>query len=261
MLTPRGLGRIWWRSHVMVAFLCKHVHYNDVIIARHSVWNHQPHDCFLNRLFRHRSKKASKLRVTGLFAGNFPAQMASNAENVSIWWRHHEIWQHKPLSFYIQPISLNIFHRNSNSVEISFCSHFDPVKEIATNFAHFAELCSRGMCKMSPSECQLLDDDDIKWKHFPRYWPFVRGIHRSPVNSPHKGQWRGVLMFTLICTWTNGWVNNRYVGYLISHRTHYDVNVMEFHVQGVSKTVNPFKHLYFMNQSTHLQKIKLKLKA
>ena len=43
-------------------------------------------------------------------------------------------------------------------------------------------------------------DDVIKWKHFPRYWPFVRGIHRSPVNSPHKGQWRGALMFSLICT-------------------------------------------------------------
>ena len=41
-------------------------------------------------------------------------------------------------------------------------------------------------------------DDVIKWKHFQRYWPFVRGIHRSPVNSPHKGQWRGVLMFVLI---------------------------------------------------------------
>ena len=42
-------------------------------------------------------------------------------------------------------------------------------------------------------------DDVIKWKHFPRYWPFVRGIHRSPVNSPHKGQGRGALLFTLIC--------------------------------------------------------------
>ena len=40
-------------------------------------------------------------------------------------------------------------------------------------------------------------DDVIKWKHFPRHWPFVRGIHRSP-NSPHKGQWRGTLMFSLI---------------------------------------------------------------
>ena len=64
-------------------------------IGRDSVSNHQPHDCFINRLFRHRSKKTSKLRVTGLCAGNsqeageFPAQMASNAENVSIWWRYH----------------------------------------------------------------------------------------------------------------------------------------------------------------------------
>ena len=40
----------------------------------------------------------------------------------------------------------------------------------------------------------LEHDDVIKWKHFPRYWPFVRGIHRSPVNSPHKGQWCGALM-------------------------------------------------------------------
>ena len=42
-------------------------------------------------------------------------------------------------------------------------------------------------------------DDVIKWKHFPRYWPFVRGIHRCPVNSPHKGQWRGALMLSVIC--------------------------------------------------------------
>ena len=63
--------------------------------GRDSVSNHQPHDCLLNRLFRRRSKKTSKLRATGLCVGNspgtgeFPAQMASNAENVSIWWRHH----------------------------------------------------------------------------------------------------------------------------------------------------------------------------
>ena len=64
-----------------------------------SVSNHQPHNCLLNGLFRCRSKKTWKLRVTGICAGNspgtseFPAQMASNMENVSIWWRHHEnIW-------------------------------------------------------------------------------------------------------------------------------------------------------------------------
>ena len=69
-------------------------------------------------------------------------------------------------------------------------------------------------------------DDVIKWKHFPRSWPFVRGIHRPPVNSPHKGQWRGALMFSLICVWINGWVNNREAGDLRRHRGHYDVIVM-----------------------------------
>ena len=55
-------------------------------------------------------------------------------------------------------------------------------------------------------------DDVIKWKHFPRYWPFARGIPRSTVNSPHEGHWRGALMFSLICAWINGWVNNRKAG-------------------------------------------------
>ena len=63
--------------------------------GRSSDSNHQPHGCLLNRLFRRRSRKTSKLRVTGLCVGNSPgtgefsAKMASNAENVSIWWRHH----------------------------------------------------------------------------------------------------------------------------------------------------------------------------
>ena len=72
----------------------------------------------------------------------------------------------------------------------------------------------------------LTHDDVIKWKHFPRYWPFVRGIHRSPVNSLHKGQWRGALMFTLICARINGWINNRKAGDLKRNRAHYDVIVM-----------------------------------
>ena len=69
-------------------------------------------------------------------------------------------------------------------------------------------------------------DDVIKWKHFSRYWPFVRGIHRSPVNSTHKGQWRGALMFTLISARINGWVNKREAGDLGHNRAHYDVIVM-----------------------------------
>ena len=69
-------------------------------------------------------------------------------------------------------------------------------------------------------------DDVIKWKHFPRYWPFVSGIHRSPVNSPHKGQWHGALMFSLISAWINAWINNRDAVDLRRHRAHYDVILM-----------------------------------
>ena len=64
-----------------------------------------------------------------------------------------------------------------------------------------------------------IHDDVIKWKHFPRHWPFVRGIHWCPVNSPHKGQWRRALMFTLICARINGWVNNREAGDLRRYRS------------------------------------------
>ena len=70
-------------------------------------------------------------------------------------------------------------------------------------------------------------DDVIKWKHFPRCWPFVRGIHRWPLNFPHKGQWRGALMFSWICAWINGWVNTREAGNLRLYRAHNDVTVME----------------------------------
>ena len=63
-------------------------------------------------------------------------------------------------------------------------------------------------------------------KHFPRYWPFVLGIHRSPVNSLHKGQWHGALMFSLISAWIHGWINNRKAGDLRRNCDHYDVIVM-----------------------------------
>ena len=61
---------------------------------------------------------------------------------------------------------------------------------------------------------------------FPRHWPFVRGIHWSPVNSPHKGQWHRALMFSLICAWINNWGNNSEAGDLRRHCAHYDVIVM-----------------------------------
>ena len=82
---------------------------------------------------------------------------------------------------------------------------------------HLEEI-SRDMCKLSANAW---------WRHQMRLRPFVRGIHRSPVNSPHKGQWRGALMFSLICVWINGWINNRDAGDLRRHLAHYDVTVMK----------------------------------
>ena len=129
--------------------------------GRDDVSNHQPHDCLLNRLFRRRSKKPSKLRVTGLCAGNspetgeFPAQMASNAENVSIWWRHHGVF-----SIYRLNLSLRISRKAAHSLHREG-DLWGVTRE----------------CKVWPKfyHCH---DDVIKRKHFRRNWPFVRGIHR-----------------------------------------------------------------------------------
>ena len=85
----------WYTSQQCLHYYChtlqwRHNKHDDVS-------NYQPNECLLNHVCRRRSKKTSNLRVTGLCAGNspvtgeFPAQRASDAENVSIWWRHHEI--------------------------------------------------------------------------------------------------------------------------------------------------------------------------
>ena len=67
--------------------------------------------------------------------------------------------------------------------------------------------------------------------NFLRYWPFARGMHRLPVNSPHKGQWRGALMLSFIYAWINSWVNNREADDFRRHRAHYDVSVMFVQIQ------------------------------
>ena len=81
-------------------------------------------------------------------------------------------------------------------------------------------------------------DDVIIWKHVPCYWHFVRGIHRSPVNSPHKGQWRVALMFSLIYAWTNTWGNNEDAGDLRRHRAHYDIIVINTHTPAIAEWAN-----------------------
>ena len=90
-------------------------------------------------------------------------------------------------------------------------------------------------------------DDVIKWKHFPRYWPFVRGIHRSPVNSPTKAS-DVELMFSLICTCINGWINNGDAGDLRRHHAHYQATVMSNSVWCYLITIIEYRHLVLIGE-------------
>ena len=99
-------------------------------------------------------------------------------------------------------------------------------KVLIENKSALGQVMAIGEKKLDDRMLTTFHDDVIKWKHFPRNWPFVREIHRSPVNFPHKGQWRGALMFSLIYVWINGWVNNREAGDLRRQHDHYDVIVM-----------------------------------
>ena len=123
-------------------------------------------------------------------------------------------------------------------IPIRFCvqvSIYDPI--LFHPFPHGCDITKRD------------HDDVIKWNHFPRYWPFVRGNRWSPVNSPHKGQWRGALMFSLICAWITGWANNREAGDLRRHRAHYDAIVVTGHTHAIWPEhwdVNIFNYGYKM---------------
>ena len=102
-----------------------------------------------------------------------------------------------------------------------------------------------------------IHDDVMKWNHFPRSWPFVRGIHRPLVNSPHKGQWRGALMFSLIYARINGWVNNREAGDLRRHRAHYDANIMDPAFREDAMIWKLFVHNWHFVKTIHLQFLSL----
>ena len=132
------------------------------------------------------------------------------------------IFKLRPASHLSTKLPLGNFHKSECSIPVLGC--------VSLKLASSPNKFSLGCCKIVVSlsivaDLQLLDVV-IKWKHFPRYWPFVRVIYLSPMNSPYKGRWLGALIFSLICAWTNDCVNNRDAGYLICHRAHYDATVM-----------------------------------
>ena len=112
---------------------------------------------------------------------------------------------------------------------------------------------------MTECLCMPRHDDVIKWKHFPSHWLFVRGIQRSPVSSPHKGQWRGDLAFSLICAWINFCANNGGALDLRRHCAHYDVKVINWIAFNLyvrqSNIYRPYSHYssILWNYSTCLQ--------
>ena len=123
---------------------------------------------------------------------------------------------------------------HSNEILVLCCPNFD--RNAALKVDSYAEEAVKILNEMAVLSLNLLasncmgfggHDDVIIWKHLPRYWPFVRKTQRSPVNSPHIGQWRGALMLPFIWAWTNDWVNNGDAGDLRRHRAHYDVTVMK----------------------------------
>ena len=121
--------------------------------------------------------------------------------------------------------SSGMLNRNKTGLVLIFWTGLDQVRWKLVFRTHFEKHTLRH------HTCSYIylyrkHDDVIKWKHFPRYWPFVRIIYRSSVNSPHKSQWHGALMFSLICVWINGSVKNREAGDLRRYRAHYDVNLM-----------------------------------
>ena len=133
--------------------------------------------------------------------------------------------------------------------EPSIRIHFDALVHDCSNSSALAmellQSCTKQLISSPPQEYLNWYHDVIKWKHFPRYWPFVRGIHRSPVNFPHKGQWRGALMFSLIWAWMNGWINNGKASDLRHYLAHYEVTVMtggSFNIKTLSSQYENFHY-------------------
>ena len=137
------------------------------------------------------------------------ASLQSNVNAINTMYQNHLVYlaKYQDISFVV-----TVFARLCN-MYILFVSSKRPWAFLVTNSRMMLRclfwcLHSAPLVLLSTNTmASLFHEDVIKWKHFPRYWPFVRGIHRSPLDFPHKVQWRWALMFSLICAWTNVWAN------------------------------------------------------
>ena len=207
---------------------------------RHGVSNHRQLDCLFNSLYGPTANTNTKaLHYTLRCEGNhrWPTdspKMAGNSESVSMSWRHQAgvPWVCITVSGTVTvPLSLRCRRYCRFKAKAVPSSHQPNAHTLVCYHYKFLSTPRRNS---TWNEVEifgfLIHDGVIKWKHFPRNCLFVRGIRRSPVNSPHKGQWRGALMFSLIRAWTSGWVNSGDAGDLRRHRAHYDVTAIYHHI-------------------------------
>ena len=129
------------------------------------------------------------------------------------------------------PLTSDIFAKTYNGVKTICSMHY-----CEQHISWFDIVNAKIVCHLG---FEPYRDDVIKWKHFPLDWLLVREVHRWPANTSHKGQWRGALMFSLICAWINCWVITGEAIDLRRHRTHYEITLMiRTHCYGYVWTVN-----------------------
>ena len=213
----------WYRFGNWHALSTLHWRHND----HDGVSNHQPLGCLLNRSFRRRSKKTSKLRVTGLCVRNspetseFPAQMASNAENVSIWWRHHE-QSCRCASYMSEPkhwtLKRSFWILHPKQYKVRSLSYFVVIWYLSTLYI------PKGLHKSGSFHPQLVNHI-IAWCHQMETLSalLVLCAWNAPVTGEFSSQ-RSVtrsFMISLMCPCIYGWVNNREAGDLRRHLAQY----------------------------------------
>ena len=155
--------------------------------------------------------------LTLLINGNYSLNIVLHKGiSFDVWFINKQVLEEMTIN---QPLSTNHMMRDCHS---SYASDDKPSK-ISKWWDYGMPV---GKSQKGHHQLRKQHDDVIKWKHFPRNWPLVRGIPQSPVNSLHKGQWCGALMFFFVGVWIIGWLNNREAGDLRRYRVHSDVVLM-----------------------------------
>ena len=165
----------------------------------------------------------------------FTAQMSCNMDRASIGFHHHSMCHKERYRL------LDILTALIRSMFLSWCWHKWPGVCVAKYYSIALQKIERDLHLFCDSKSSIVNPVEICmwiigfvvmawWRHqmetFSALLATCAGNSPVPVKSPHKGQWHGALMFSLICVWINGWVNNREAGDLRRYRAHYDVSVM-----------------------------------